>query len=55
MDRRGIGEHRRADHEDDLAAPSTNLYDEEGPPSVSQDRIELLGEAIWAVYDLRQV
>ena len=41
--------------EDDLAAPSTNLYDEEGPPSVSQDRIELLGEAIWAVYDLRQV
>ena len=41
--------------EDDNAAPTLNLYDEEGAPSVSQDRIEVLGEAIWAVYDLRRL
>ncbi|MFT3813411.1 MAG: UPF0149 family protein [Acidovorax sp.] len=41
--------------EDDTGAPEVNMADEDGPPSVSQARVELFGEAIWAVYDLRQV
>ena len=41
--------------EDDTGAPAVNMADEDGPPSVSQARVELFGEAIWAVYDLRQV
>lgn len=41
--------------EDDDAKPALNLYDEGGEASVSQERIEVLGEAIWAVYDLRRL
>lgn len=40
--------------EDDHAAPVTCLFDENGPPSVSQERIERFGDAVWAVYDLHQ-
>ena len=40
--------------EDDTAKPAHNLYDEAGPASTSQQRIDAFGEAIWAVYDLRQ-
>ena len=36
----------------DQGRPSVNLYDEEGPPTVSEARVEAFGEAIWAVYDL---
>ncbi|MCE1249717.1 MAG: SEC-C domain-containing protein, partial [Comamonadaceae bacterium] len=28
---------------------------EDGPPSTSQTRLNAYGEAVWAVYDLRQV
>ena len=38
--------------DDDRAAPSFNLYQEDAAPSVSEARFEALGEAIWAVYDL---
>ena len=38
--------------EDDLATPTLNLYDENGAPSVSEERMEQFGEALWAVYDL---
>jgi hypothetical protein len=31
------------------------MYNEDGPPSTSQARVEAFGEAIWAVYDLRQL
>ena len=31
------------------------MYTEDGPPSTSNARIEVFGEAIWAVYDLRQL
>ena len=31
------------------------MFDENGPPSTSQARVEAFGEAIWAVYDLRQI
>ena len=39
----------------DEHAPAFNLYDEAGPASVSQERVDALGEAIWAVYDLHQL
>ena len=41
--------------EGDRAAPAMNLYDEVGPPSVSEARFDAFGEAIWAVYDLHDI
>ena len=41
--------------DDDTAAPVLNLYDENGPPSVSQARFDAFGEALWAVYDLHDI
>lgn len=38
--------------EDDTDEPALNLYDESGPASTSQERVDAFGEAIWAVYDL---
>ena len=40
--------------ESDDAPPTVSMYAEDGPPSVSQQRLEDYGAAIWAVYDLRQ-
>ena len=41
--------------EDDRGAPTVSMYAEDGPPSVSNERLEDFGDAIWAVYDLRQL
>jgi uncharacterized protein len=41
--------------EDDTAKPAFNLHAEEGPPSVSEERANAFGSALWAVYDLRQI
>jgi uncharacterized protein len=41
--------------EDDKGKPSLSMYAEDGPPSVSEQRLNDYGEAIWAVYDLRQL
>ena len=41
--------------EDDRGKPALSMYAEDGPPSVSEQRIDDLGAAIWAVYDLRQL
>ena len=41
--------------EDDTGKPEVCMYNEDGPPSTSQARVEAFGEAIWAVYDLRQL
>ncbi len=41
--------------EDDDGEPSISMFGEDSPPSVSQDRINAYGEAIWAVYDLRDL
>ena len=41
--------------EDDTDEPALNLYDEAGPASTSQERVDAFGEAVWAVYDLRQL
>ncbi|MDO5087962.1 MAG: UPF0149 family protein [Comamonadaceae bacterium] len=37
---------------DDTAPPAFNLYDEDGPPTISEERMNAYGEALWAVYDL---
>jgi uncharacterized protein len=41
--------------EDDQGVPTVSMYTEDGPPSVSDDRLGAFGAAIWAVYDLRQM
>ena len=41
--------------EDDTGKPEVCMFNEDGPPSTSQARVEAFGEAIWAVYDLRQL
>ena len=39
--------------EDDDQTPSVSVYSEEGPASVSRQRVDALGEALWAVQELR--
>ena len=41
--------------EDDSAAPEVSPLSKEGAPSVSIARLNAFGEAIWAVYDLREL
>jgi len=41
--------------EDDTGKPEVNLHVEDGPPSVSDARLNDFGAAIWAVYDLHQI
>ncbi len=41
--------------EDDSAPPEVSPLSEEGAPSTSIARLNAFGEAIWAVYDLREL
>ena len=41
--------------EDDTAKPEVSPLSEEGAPSTSIARLNAFGEAIWAVYDLREL
>ncbi len=41
--------------EDDTAVPTVSMHAEDGPPSVSERRLDAFGSAIWAVYDMRQL
>ncbi|WP_255429503.1 YecA family protein [Ramlibacter albus] len=41
--------------EGDTGEPAVSMYSEDGPPSVSNERLDVVGAAIWAVYDLRQL
>jgi uncharacterized protein len=41
--------------EDDSAKPSLSMFAEDGPPSVSEQRLQALDAAIWGVYELRQL
>ncbi|GAA3996884.1 hypothetical protein GCM10022279_20640 [Comamonas faecalis] len=41
--------------DDDEGEPVANLYDEEPPHGISAQRLDAFGEAIWAVYDLREL
>jgi len=45
----------RALAEDDAAPPAFNLFDDDAPPSVSEQRMNDLGEALFAVYDLHAI
>ncbi|MHB1124542.1 MAG: YecA/YgfB family protein [Ramlibacter sp.] len=38
---------------EDRDPPTVSMVDEDGPPSVSEQRLDDFGAAIWAVYDLR--
>ncbi|MES3000359.1 MAG: UPF0149 family protein [Pseudomonadota bacterium] len=41
--------------EDDKGTPEISMMSEDGPASVSNQRLDDFGDAIWAVYDLRQL
>jgi len=41
--------------EDDLDPPELSPFSEDGPPSMSRARLDAFGDAIWAVYDLREI
>lgn len=41
--------------EDDTHPATENMYEEGGPPSVSEERLNAFGEALWAVYDIHQI
>lgn len=41
--------------EDDDAAPELSPFEEDGPPSMSQARLDAYADAIWSVYDLREI
>ena len=41
--------------EDDTEAPTISVFDEEGPPSLSIKRLNAFADAVWAVYDLREL
>ena len=41
--------------EDDTEPPELNAFGDDGPPTVSQKRLNDFGDAIWAVYDLREI
>jgi uncharacterized protein len=39
----------------DEGEPAVSMYSEDGPASVSNERLDAVANAIWAVYELRQV
>jgi uncharacterized protein len=41
--------------EDDDEEPTLSVFSDDGPPSVSLARLNAFGDAIWAVYDLREL
>jgi len=41
--------------EPDRGEPAVSMYSDDGPPSVSNERIEAVAAGIWAVYALRQM
>lgn len=41
--------------EDDTGAPEISPFGDDTPPSVSLERLNAFGDAIWAVYDLREL
>lgn len=41
--------------EPDNDTPAVSMHEDDAPPSVSQARLDAYAQAIWAVYDLRQL
>jgi len=41
--------------EDDNDPPTLSVFDDDGPPTVSVQRFNAFADAVWAVYDLREL
>lgn len=41
--------------EDDEGAPELSPFSDDGPPSMSKQRLNAFADAVWAVYDLREI
>jgi len=41
--------------EDDTGEPTLSAFDEDGTPSMSVGRLNTFADAVWAVYDLREL
>lgn len=41
--------------EDDEGAPEVSPFDDDAPPSMSLARLNAFADAVWAVYDLREI
>ena len=41
--------------EDDEGEPELSPFDDDGPPSMSADRLNAFADAVWSVYDLREI
>ena len=41
--------------EDDLEPPELSPFSEDGPPSMSRARLDAFADAVWSVYDLREI
>jgi uncharacterized protein len=41
--------------EDDADEPTLSVFEDDGPPSVSLKRMNEFADAVWAVYDLREL
>jgi uncharacterized protein len=41
--------------EGDPGVPAVSMYSEDGPPSVSNERLDAVAAAIWGLYELRQI
>jgi uncharacterized protein len=41
--------------EDDMDEPTLSVFDDEGEPTVSVKRFNAFADAVWAVYDLREL
>ena len=41
--------------EDDEGEPELSPFSDDGPPSMSTDRLNAFADAVWSVYDLREI
>ena len=41
--------------EDDEGEPELSPFSDDGPPSMSKERLNAFADAVWAVYDLREI
>jgi uncharacterized protein len=41
--------------EDDTEEPELSPFSEDGPPSMSTSRLNAFADAVWSVYDLREI
>lgn len=41
--------------EDDTGVPTVSPFSEDGPPTMSTGRLDAFADAVWSVYDLREI